>query len=304
MYRGIYAGSDKIKNVFLGSEELYKSGYKSVSVRRISGASTSACFVDMGDYLIAISKPSVGTLVAHKLTKTSDALELVANLTAINTSYAPSKAWRRGTNEIIVVFTRNSSSAYGYIFAILNTDTWTFTTISDVLEDSEGGASGGTACYDATNDIVYFWKNYKLRTWKPSTNSFTMNSTASAHGNKLFIDVDGSLRTFRWLNNKTYAQVYSVVNGVEEEAYTIDTSEWSDEYAGFSTGFEPTSKGLAYLLTTDTLVEFNLKDRTAKGYPFDTSGLYYNNAWELCEKKGFLAVTVQNSSDIYLMVLE
>ena len=297
MYSGIYAGSDKIKSVFLGSDELYKSEYTRAVVRRIAGISTTrlSAYVDMGDYMMMIAREGV-----YKLTRNTTEIELIAtpDVTGIQSDHKVGQAWRRGTNEIIVMF--NDSD--GYIFAILDMTSWTYTKHSNILSDSDTGTQP-TGCYDATKDLVYFWKSNKLRTWNPKTNAFTENSAKTTYQHKLFIDVDGSLRTFKW-HQTDNAQIYNVVNGVETEAYTIDASEWADEYAGHNRGFVPNEKGLAYQLTTDNVIEFNLNTRTSKAYPLSTTGVYNGGAWGMCTKQGFLAVNVQNSTDLYLFVLE
>lgn len=297
MYSGIYAGSEKIKSVFLGSSELYKSGYKSATVKRISGVSTARelAYVDMGDYLLLIAFKGI-----YKITKESASAELIAtpNMTSIPSSYKPCLAWRRGTNEIVVMF----NDADGYILAILDTTSWEYTKDSNILTDSDTGTYP-TGCYDATKDLVYFWKSGELRTWNPKTNAFTTNNANTTLESKLFVDVDGSLRTFDW-HKTDNAQVYNVVNGVESKAYTINVSEWADEYSANNNGFAPNDKGLAYQLTTDTVIEINLNTRTAKGYPLSSKGLYYGGVWGMCTKQGFLATNVLNSTDLYLMVLE
>lgn len=301
MYSGIYIGSDKIKSVYLGSDQIYKSEYTSASVRTMSGVDDQVGYFDYGDYMLVISSTGV-----YKLTKTATSLEKLATLAqpvSYDKYYQPIQVWRRNDTELIVMFTKNINSDYGFVFGVLNTNSWTYTTLSGPYNSSEGGAYA-TGCYMKSEDLVYFWKSGKLRTWSPSKNSFTSsNYTLSDH--KLFVDVDGKLKGFYWYRSET-AIVYTVTSSAVTQEYTFNTTEWKDEYTGNNHGFLPNADGLAYQVTNETVLEFNLNDRTVKGYPLETTGVYgnYANTPTICTKAGFIAYTVQNSSNMYVITLK
>ena len=298
MYSGIYVGSEKIKSAYLGSDQIYKSEYTSASVRTMSGVDTQVAYFDYGDYLLVISATGV-----YKLTKNATSLELIATYTPLSYSeqyYQPVQAWRRNDTELIVMFNKNINSDYGFIFGILNTNTWTYTTLSGAYNSSSGGAYP-EGCYMKSEDLVYFWKKETLRTWSPSTNTFKdFDYTLPDH--KLFVDVDGKLKGFYWYKTET-ASVYTVTSKSVTLEYTFDTTKWKDEYTPNNNGFLPNEDGLAYQVTSNNVLEFNLNDRTVKGYPLDTTWPT-GNIPTVCTKGGFIAYTVQNSSDIYVITLK
>ena len=127
--------------------------------------------------------------------------------------------------------------------------------MSGAYNSSEGGAYA-TGCYMKSTDTVYFWKNGTLRTWAPSTNTYT-NFYNELPDYKLFIDVDGKLKGIYWYRSVT-ATVYTVTSSAVTQEYSINTTEWADEYTGNNHGFLPNADGIAYLVSTNTVIEFNL----------------------------------------------